>query len=86
MQIVKMPSRMKIHLGQISSERSSEEEEEDLPPPFFALNAVHIANAVCEETADTRTQDPEGEEHGEAQGSLFAGVVLCDQQSGTWCC
>jgi hypothetical protein len=46
------------------------------PPPLPALDAVHFADTVSQQTAETRTQDAKGEEHGEAERGLLAGVVL----------
>jgi hypothetical protein len=46
------------------------------PPTLLALDAVHLADTVCQQTAETRTQDAKGEKHGEAKRGLLAGVVL----------
>jgi hypothetical protein len=89
--MVMMPSRMKIQrqlhpLVTIRDGGCRIEFSYKTHLPFFTLDAVHLANSVCQETTEAGTEHTESEEHSIAERSLFAGVVLGDEQSGTWSC
>jgi len=71
--------------GEIGDEGEDEEgdddredsfENEDPAPAFLSLDAVHVTDAVGEEAGNAGAEHAEGEEGGEADGGLFAGIVF----------
>jgi hypothetical protein len=75
---------MKIHRQLAGWSAYVQGTEGDDHSPLFALDTIHVADAVCQKTAYARTQDTKREKHGVAQRRLLAGVVFCNEQGSTY--